>query len=615
MLKKLKYTPLTTDEIAPEGWLKRQLEIQAEGLSGNLHKVWKDVRDSKWIGGECEGWERVPYWLDGFIPLAYLLNNEDMKTTAKRYVDAILLRQNEDGWICPCSKEERRTYDVWAAFLICKVLVVYYDCSKDDRIEEAVYKALKNLNDHLDGNTLFNWGMSRWFEGLIPIFWLYERRPEDWMIDLCFKCKIQGLNYRTVFEHWRMQQPNEHGKWSFISHVVNIAMALKSEGLFSRLVDGDGNDWAKQALNLLFRDHGMAAGHFTGDECLSGNSPVQGSELCSVVEAMYSYENLISITGDPYWSDLLEKLAFNALPAATSADMWTHQYDQMTNQVEVSYLPEDHVVFRTNSRESHLFGLEPNFGCCTANFNQGWPKFALSTVMKSETGFAITAIAPVTVNAMHNGVKVRIQIETDYPFGNGYRVSVITEKPLEMSLELRIPSVVKKAYVDGNETQCRGGLKLNGVWEKAKQIYVEFEYETKFVKRPNELFCIERGMLLYSLFIDEKWVAHEYQRDGVERKYPYCDYEIFAGSKWNYGFANRKVEVVEGTIGDYVFSNECPPIQILANVVEIDWGFEHGICLKQPKSRSPIGSVIKKRFIPYGCTDLRITELPMVNEE
>ncbi|HCR41385.1 MAG TPA: hypothetical protein DIW41_10830, partial [Lachnospiraceae bacterium] len=133
-----------------------------------------------------------------------------------------------------------------------------------------------------------------------------------------------------------------------------------------------------------------------------------------------------------YWSDLLEKLAFNALPAATSADMWTHQYDQMTNQVEVSYLPEDHVVFRTNSRESHLFGLEPNFGCCTANFNQGWPKFALSTVMKSETGFAITAIAPVTVNAMHNGVKVRIQIETDYPFGNGYRVSVITEKPLEM---------------------------------------------------------------------------------------------------------------------------------------------------------------------------------------
>ena len=61
----------TAKELRPEGWMRRQLEIQAEGLSGNLDKVWRDVRDSAWIGGDAEGWERVPYWLDGFIPLAY----------------------------------------------------------------------------------------------------------------------------------------------------------------------------------------------------------------------------------------------------------------------------------------------------------------------------------------------------------------------------------------------------------------------------------------------------------------------------------------------------------------------------------------------------------------
>ena len=54
----------TSKEIKPRGWLKRQLEIQASGLSGNLDKVWRDVRDSAWIGGEAEGWERVPYWLE-----------------------------------------------------------------------------------------------------------------------------------------------------------------------------------------------------------------------------------------------------------------------------------------------------------------------------------------------------------------------------------------------------------------------------------------------------------------------------------------------------------------------------------------------------------------------
>ena len=65
MLNKPAFQFFTKGEIKPEGWLKRQLRIQADGLSGNLDKVWPDVRDSRWIGGDREGWERVPYWLDG----------------------------------------------------------------------------------------------------------------------------------------------------------------------------------------------------------------------------------------------------------------------------------------------------------------------------------------------------------------------------------------------------------------------------------------------------------------------------------------------------------------------------------------------------------------------
>ena len=133
---------LTAREIEPRGWLKRQLKIQAEGLSGNLDKIWPDIKESKWIGGMREGWERVPYWLDGFIPLAYLLKDEDMISRAERYIGRILKGQDEDGWSCPCTQEERKSYDMWALFLILKVLVTYYECSGDERIEEAVYRAL-----------------------------------------------------------------------------------------------------------------------------------------------------------------------------------------------------------------------------------------------------------------------------------------------------------------------------------------------------------------------------------------------------------------------------------------------------------------------------------------
>lgn len=613
MLKKLKYVPLTTNEIKPEGWLKRQLEVQAEGLSGNLYKVWPDIRDSRWIGGNCEGWERVPYWLDGFIPLAYLLNDKEKIEVAKKYIDAILERQNEDGWICPCSPEERRTYDVWAVFLITKVLVVYYECSKDDRIEGAVYKTLKNLYYHVEGNTLFNWGLSRWYECLISIFWLYERKKEDWLIELCYKLKFQGLDVKSMFDQWIMEKPVS--RWSYLTHVVNFAMSLKAEGLVSRFTDTDGNEWAKKALSLLQRDHGMATGHFTGDECLSGTSPIQGSECCSVVEAMYSYEQLISITGDIFWSDILEKIAFNAFPATTSPDMWTHQYDQQTNQVEASILPREKNIFRTNNTDAHLFGLEPNFGCCTANFNQGWPKFALSTVMKSEEGFAVTAIAPVTVKADYKGVAVEINVSTEYPFKDSYKVTVTTERPLEMTLDLRIPSFVKSAAVNGNKAE-HGFYKFTKVWEGSSEVLVSFEYETKFVERPNQMYCIQRGPLLYALTMNERWVKHEYERGGVERKFPYCDYEIFAETPWNYGFAEKDIcsavaEINEKNIGEYPFSQTNPPVEMYVKAAPIDWGFENGLCYAQPMSRKAMGPVEKVKFIPYGCTNLRLTELPV----
>src|SRR5207237_5213427 len=72
------FHPLPLGTIRPAGWLQRQLRIQADGLSGHLDEFWPDVGQSQWFGGTAEGWERAPYWLDGVIPLAWLIDDEPL---------------------------------------------------------------------------------------------------------------------------------------------------------------------------------------------------------------------------------------------------------------------------------------------------------------------------------------------------------------------------------------------------------------------------------------------------------------------------------------------------------------------------------------------------------
>lgn len=611
-LTDLSYRACTPTELRPTGWLRRQLEIQAAGLSGHLDKIWPDIRDSKWIGGDKEGWERVPYWLDGFIPLAWLLDDDDLKARAKKYVDAILAGQQEDGWICPCSRGERSRYDMWALFLICKVLVVYCECSGDERIEGALSRALHNLMLHIRGNTIFNWASARWFECLIPIYWLYERTGEDWLIYLAGMLRVQGTHYKALFENWMDQQP--HTDWNYQTHVVNLAMAIKSEALAGRLngTVAEGEAFAEDMLDKLFTCHGMAVGHFTGDENLSGDSPIQGSELCGVVEAMYSYEQLFSLTGNPVWLDRLEKLAYNALPATISPDMWTHQYDQMTNQIACVRFA-GRPIFGTNGQDAHLFGLEPNYGCCTANFNQGWPKFALNTFMKGKNGILSAALAPAKLNTTVDGVAVELTLDTLYPFRSAATYTVKTASPVTFALEVRIPAWAGKATLDGKSVECGKIVRIERRWEGETAIELAMDFECVFEGRPRDMAVLRRGPLYYSVSIGEEWKMHEYESRGVERIFPYCDYEIYPTSKWNWAFASDEFAVCEQEIVDYPFSSEHPPLILKAKMVEIDWGMEKGyndLCAKVPHDRTPLSEPTEVTLKPYGCTNLRMTEMP-----
>ena len=597
----------TSKEIKPRGWLKRQLEIQASGLSGNLDKVWRDVRDSAWIGGEAEGWERVPYWLDGFIPLAYLLENDDMIARAKKYIDAIVSYQQPDGWICPCKREEIPTYDTWAVLLIGKVLTVYYDCSGDEKIPEVIYKVFRNFYDLLKSGTiqLIEWGKYRWFEGFIAINFLYRLYREEWLVELAKILQEQGVDYNKLTVLWKKPL----NKWTLDTHLVNLVMMLKSEAVSCELLNQRYTDNAEKLYEILKQYNGTPVETFTGDECLSGVSPIQGTELCSIVELMYSYELLYAYTGDKKWVERLEILAFNALPAAISDDMWTHQYDQMSNQIACQRFPvPGKPIFRTNNEEAHLFGLEPHFGCCTANFGQGFPKLALSAFMRAENEI----ICAVPIPSELKTEDVNIVLETQYPFDYSFKYTISNKK--EFTFKIRIPSWAKDVTVDGNAFDGDEAVFEIGK-EQGREIYITYNAVPIIRKRENDLNTVQCGSLIFSVPIQYEKKMYEYEKDSVERKFPYCDYEYIPASDWNYAYCGTDFEFEKRDISKIPFSSQNPPVVVKAYVKQIEWGFEDGyetVCAKTPISRTPIGERKEMELYPYGCAKLRMTELPIV---
>lgn len=614
--------PLSLGSVRPAGWLKNQLQIQAAGLSGHLDEFWPDVKNSGWFGGDAEAWERAPYWLDGFVPLAYLLEDEDMMTKVRTYMDMIIEGQDENGWIGP--EEDPSDYDLWAIFLVTKPLLQYYEAGGDERVPDVIQNIYRWVDSHIGRRPLKNWGKYRWFEALLGIYQAYERTGEKWLLDLAVKLQGQGFDWIDFFKRWPITEPTEKGDWNYMGHVVNNAMAVKAPGLWWRLTGHpDDRLMVTTMMDKQDRYHGTVVGIFTGDECLAGKNPIQGIELCAVVEYMYSLEILSAVLGDARFGDRLEKLAFNALPATFKPDMWAHQYDQQVNQVLCSV--RDDYPWTTNGPESNIYGLEPNYGCCTANFSQGWPKFASHLWMRTaeEDGLAAVAYAPCEIDTVIKHTPVMVNVETDYPFRETVNIVLSVEYPVTFPLKLRIPEWADETrlLVDGGEilTPSRGEYyEIQREWNGETKISLTFPMQPRGVRGYNNSLAIIRGPLVYSLKIGEEW--NRIHADKPYRELPHGDWEVHPATPWNYALdvdeadLAKDIKFKEHPLGDMPFSPAGAPVSAVVEGIRLeDWNLIQGSAGNMPISPvAASGQKVKLTLIPYGCTNLRLTQFPTV---
>jgi hypothetical protein len=279
-------------------------------------------------------------------------------------------------------------------------------------------------------------------------------------------------------------------------------------------------------------------------------------------------------------------------------------------------------MWTTNGPESNIYGLEPNFGCCTSNMHQGWPKLAAHLWMTTpDGGLAAVAYAPSEARLLRRGVPVTAALETDYPFRETLTITVTPDRAVSFPLLLRVPAWAEGASVqvaDGPPAVMRPGSfhRMERQWTEPTRVTLRFPMRPRVSLRYNDALAVERGPLVYSLRLEEQWTR--VNADRPHRELPHGDFEVRPTSPWNYGLLLDPEDAASGLafeerpVGERPFSPEGAGIRARVRGRRLpSWEMAHGWAAEVPPglhtSAEPLEDLT---LIPYGCTNIRVTEFP-----
>ncbi|TWT71399.1 beta-L-arabinofuranosidase domain-containing protein [Crateriforma conspicua] len=644
------YAELPLGSVKPDAWLKHQLQTMAGGLTGNLDEAYEAVCGDRnaWLGGDGDTWERGPYWIDGLYPLAKLLDDSALEAKAMRWIEWTLANQRPNGQIGPFERKKSERIvpppkgaqitdpdDWWPRMVMLKILQQHYMATGDHRALFCMLRYARFQHAELIKRPLYDpenaesgswWAGRRGGENVMSIYWLYNVTGETFLLELADQLKQQTYPWVDDFRagiHLKRYRYSEHHGDGDAYHCVNLGHALKYPLVFGQ------RDGVQQALAVTVKAlddirtyHGQPHGLWGGDEGMHGTDPTRGSEFCTISEALFSLEKNFEISGDVRFADLLERIAYNALPTQATDDFSARQYFQQANQISCTHSPHK---FTNHPYESNLFGLTNGYPCCTCNMHQAWPKFAAHLWMASnDGGLATMAYAPCQVTTtVGNGKKVFIREETDYPFRDVVRFSMELSEPTRFPLHLRIPQWCDRASIEINgqampQPEAGSMAILERRWESGDLVTLRLPMQVRFERGHENSVSVLRGPLVFALKMDEQWTSAD------------AGHEVRSETAWNFSLFERDIvsgrDVIDrkfvatddgATLAVNPWALTSAPISMKAFGVRNPlWGSYHDESGPLPWSPASFPKGEKPQeltLIPYGCTTLRISAFPTVN--
>ncbi len=626
--------------VKPEGWLRVYLEREASQLASKLPEVSFPFNKAYWAGEETAEswwpWEQKAYWIDGATRLALVLDDQHLMQQARTSIDYTLAHASENGYLGPkYIQDPKGDFHRWPHALFFRAL----SALSDAQLTQGQFTSadiVGAMQKHYVLDKAAYGAPPRNVINIESMLWCYQHTGDPRLLEMAETAWKEYMKTAADPEQGDLSELRVYAATPIHSHgVTYIEVAKLPAILYCYTGKNEYLRFALAAQRRIFDHHMLIDGIPSTTEDYRTVTSLDSHETCDIADHAWSWGHILMATGEAVWADRVERACFNAAMGAIRKDWKALQYFSCPNQF-LATLDSDHNVMEHGG---FLMAFQPNPGkqgaCCGGNVHRIFSNYVIRMWMKTnDGGLAALLYGPskLTTTVGPDNQQVTITQTTRYPFEEQIHFKIDASGTVSFPLSLRIPAWCETPHVAINGAVIPASRRANGLvvldrkFAPGDTVTLTLPMGVGITHWPQSGIGIERGPLVYSLPIKEKWTPR------VEPKYTTEDYpswEATPESPWNYAIAVdpahllREVKLKKNSTPTNQADNpwEYPPIELVVPVRKIeDWGLQRNPDNSKQLFTPPLpemgaskvsATVGHASLVPYGSTHLRLTIFPV----